>query len=289
MTERIPPRGCELAQQDQRTNLVLPRRDRSFAEYFRRELSMESKPFFEFISTHIQELSLLVAAISALIAAITAIAAFMANHQSKKQYKDSIQPQLSISLVEFNSFLYLHIKNAGQTAAKNIEIRITGIKNNGSSNNLHLDDLFKGEFELYLEEAVQGEVAICGRNMAQSVFPQVDVSVSYRTDGAKKATTYTRTVTYLSAYTEKISADVNLDTKQMEDSLKSMARASVRTANYLDGRQVAPFDELNILARCSLKTDLLDVLHKDPETVLSRSETIAEALGSNKEDTHADT
>lgn len=53
---------------------------------------MESKPFFEFISTHIQELSLLVAAISALIAAITAIAAFMANHQSKKQYKDSIQP-----------------------------------------------------------------------------------------------------------------------------------------------------------------------------------------------------
>lgn len=92
---------------------------------------MESKPFFEFISTHIQELSLLVAAISALIAAITAIAAFMANHQSKKQYKDSIQPQLSISLVEFNSFLYLHIKNAGQTAAKNIEIRITGIKNNG--------------------------------------------------------------------------------------------------------------------------------------------------------------
>ena len=71
---------------------------------------MESKPFFEFISNHIQELSLLVAAISALIAAITAIAAFMANHQSKKQYKDSIQPQLSMSLVEFNSFLYLRIK-----------------------------------------------------------------------------------------------------------------------------------------------------------------------------------
>lgn len=79
---------------------------------------MESKPFFEFISTHIQELSLLVAAISALIAAITAIAAFMANHQSKKQYKDSIQPQLSISLVEFNSFLYLHIKTRDKQPQK---------------------------------------------------------------------------------------------------------------------------------------------------------------------------
>jgi len=250
---------------------------------------MESKTFFEFICDHIQEFSLLVAAISTLIAAITAIAAFMANHQSKRQYKDSIQPQLSMSLVEFNSFLYLRIKNVGQTAAKNVEIRINGIKNNGSTDRLCLDDLFKGEFELYPEEVVQGEVAMCGRSLAQSVFPQVEVSVSYRVDGAKKATAYNRTVTYLSAYTEKISADVNLDTRQMEDSLKSMARASVRTANYLDGRQVASFDELNILAGCSLKTDLLDVLHKEPETVLSRSETIAEALGSNKEDTHADT
>ena len=113
--------------------------------------------------------------------------------------------------------------------------------------------------------------------------------MSYRVDGAKKIITYKRTVTYLSAYAEKISADINLDTRQMEDSLKSIARASVRTANYLDGRQVAPFDELNILAGCSLKTDLLDVLHKEPETVLSRSETIEEALGSNKEDTHANT
>ena len=79
---------------------------------------MERTALFEFICDHIQEFSLLVAAISALIAAITAIAAFMANHQSKKQYKDSIQPQLSISLVEFNSFLYLHIKKRGTNSRK---------------------------------------------------------------------------------------------------------------------------------------------------------------------------
>ena len=58
-----------------------------------------------FICDHIQELSLAVAAISAFIAAISAIAAFVANHQNKKQYKESVQPQLSMSLVEFNSFL----------------------------------------------------------------------------------------------------------------------------------------------------------------------------------------
>ena len=258
----------------------------------RKELAMESESmtFFEFIGKHIQEFSLLVSAISTLIAAITAIAAFIANHQNKKQYKDSIRPQLSMSLVEFDSILYLRIKNTGKTAAKNIEIRIAGIKNNGNSNNLYLDDLFKREFELYPEEVVQGKVAICGRNIAQSVFPQVEVSASYRVDGARKITTYKRTVTYLSAYTEKISADINLDARQIEDSLKSMARASVRTANYLDGRQAASFDGLDILAGCSLKTDLLDVLHKEPETVLSRSETIEDALNRNKEEnSHANT
>lgn len=46
---------------------------------------------------------------------------------------------------------------------------------------------------------------------------------------------------------------------------------------------------MNILAGCSLRSDLLDVLHKEPETVLSRAETIDEALGGNKEDTHANT
>ena len=138
---------------------------------------MESKPVFEFICSHIQELSLMIAVISVFIAAITAVAAFMANHQNKKQYKESVQPQLSMSLVEFNSFLYLRVKNTGKSAARNIEIRVNGIRNNGSSDKLFLDDLFNGEFELYPEETVQGEVAICGRNIAETVFPQVEISV----------------------------------------------------------------------------------------------------------------
>lgn len=35
-----------------------------------------------------------------------------------------------------------------------------------------------------------------------------------------------------------------------------MARANLRTANYLDGCQVVPYDELNILAHKSLHDDL---------------------------------
>lgn len=144
----------------------------------------------------IRELSLLIAAMSNLVAA-AAIAAFIAGRQ--KQYNDSIQPQLSMSLVKSNSSLYLRIENVGQTAAKNIGIRLTGIKNNGSSNNLQLDDRFTDEFDLYPEETVQGEVAIYSNDISQSEFLQVDCQVSYLANGAKKTTTYTRTVTYAAA------------------------------------------------------------------------------------------
>lgn len=223
---------------------------------------MNCKLFFEFITNHMQEFSLLIAATSALIAAISAIAAFKANQQNKNQYENSIQPQLSMSLVEFNSFLYLRIKNVGQIAAKSVAIRVNCVKNNGSSDELYLDDLFTGEFELYPEEIVQGKVALFGKSLGQYVFPQVDISVSYQAEGAKETTAYKRSVTYLSAYTDKLSADVTLDTKKIEESLRSIARASVRSANYMDGRQVAPFDEINTVSSRSLKADLLDILSK---------------------------
>lgn len=250
---------------------------------------MEDERFFAFVHDHMDELSLIIAALSAFIAAIATVAALMANRQSKKQYMESIQPQLSMSLVEFDSFLYLRIKNTGGLAAKNIEAKVKGITNNGTADELILDDLFVSEFELYPEEVVQGRVAIYGKNMVQSVFPQIEVFISYRTDGSKKKTVFSRTVTYFGGYTEKVAADVNLNTRQMEDALKGTARASTRIANYLDGRQVGAFDELNILAGRSLRNDLIGAFHDAPEPVLTRTQTIIESKTETKEESHADT
>lgn len=47
----------------------------------------------------------LIAAISTLIAAITAIIAFYSTQQNRKQYQESIQPQLSMGLIEYDSWL----------------------------------------------------------------------------------------------------------------------------------------------------------------------------------------
>lgn len=116
--------------------------------------------------------------------------------------------------------------------------------NNGNSNKFAPDELFSSSFELYPEEMVQGKVAMQGGDIYNEIFPQIRISVSYASGTTKKAHTYLRTVTYQSAYTEKIIADVHWDTKNIDSSLGSIARAVVRTANYLDGEQVTAIDEL---------------------------------------------
>lgn len=94
----------------------------------------------------------------------------------------------------------------------------------------------------------------------------------------KKEISYEITVTFAPAYDNKILADVNLDLRNIESSIGSLSRSAVRAANYLDGRQVAVFDELNIFAGKTLENDLRSVLGKEELTVMSRAQTIDECL-----------
>lgn len=236
----------------------------------------------QFVTTYMQELSLAVAAFAALVSVISAIIALAANCQNGRQYSDSIQPQLSMSLVEVDHELFLRIKNTGKTAAKSIAVTIRRITNNGTTDELYLDDLFKREFELYPEETVQGMIGMAGGNISTSIFPTVELSVSYRCGNRKKKCQYDRSVTYFNGYADKISVDVNMDTRNIESALLSTNRAVVRIANYLDGRQIAAFDELNILAGRSLQSDIQTILGQTPTPILTRQETIHEALTGEK-------
>lgn len=242
----------------------------------------------KFFTEYTQELSLAVAAFAALVSVISAIIALAANFQNRRQYIDSIQPQLSMSLIEVEHELFLRVKNTGKTAAKSISVTVHRITNNGINGKLYLDDLFKGEFELYPEETVQGVVAMAGRNYTTSIFPAVELSVSYQCGNRKKKYQYDRSVTYFNGYADKISVDVNMDTSNIESALQSTNRAVVRIANYLDGRQVAAFDDLNILAGHSLQTDFQEILGQTPTSVLTRQETIHEALTGKKNNNATD-
>lgn len=222
-----------------------------------------------------EKVAILISAISAFIASISTISAIFANRMNHQQYCKSIEPQLSMDLVNFNNMLYLQIKNTGKTPAKDICIILQTLISNGDKKfEINKNGLFGINFELYPEEQVRTEVAYCYDTLDCKTFPQIALKVSYKQEGKKKAVSYKRTVTFAPAYNSKILADVNLDTHKIESSLRHISRASVRTANYLDGHQIAEFDELDILSGKSLENDLRKALEKNEEHIYSREETI---------------
>lgn len=225
------------------------------------------------------KVSLLISSIATLIAAISTVVAIIANTKSNRQYKKSIEPQLSMHLVNFNDILYLQVKNTGKTVARNISLRPCCVTNNGDNDEQPSEDgLFAIQFELYPDEVVQTEVCSTYNTILTKAFPQLELNVSYQAEGIKKQVVYQRTVTFAPAYDNKIVADVNLDLRNMENSISSISRATVRAANYLDGCQVAAFDELNILAGKSLENDLRNALGKEEIPIKSREQTIDECV-----------
>lgn len=212
-------------------------------------------------------MAVLISAISTLIAAVSTVISIIANYRSQRQYKESIKPQLTMKLVDFNGFLYLQVKNTGKTVARNIDITPIKIENNGENNvSPNSDGIFSMSFELYPEEIVQSKVGPCFRTVAFSAFPQLLLSVEYSIDGTGKKVNYNRTVTYATTYDN--------DNKNIESSLKTISRAAVRTANYLDGWQVADFDERSIISGKTLRNDLRSAAGKDEEPVMTREERL---------------
>lgn len=206
--------------------------------------------------------------------------AILQNQQIHKQHIESLAPAISMNLISVNGFLYLTIENTGQNEAKEINISVDSIQNNGENYNLMLDELFSTTFELYPKETVQGCVAISGANSTTQIFPQITVAVSYLWPQLNRREQYKRQVIFDYGHAKKLSADISIDNGNMESDVDKIARALVRVANYLDGCQVAKFDKLDILAGRSLRNDMVEALKtKEEVPVLNRTETIDECLG----------
>lgn len=239
---------------------------------------IDLKEILDFLNLN-NGIAILITSVSTFISAIAVALALYFNVLTQNQHKKSLEPQLSMRGETYKSMLYLLIQNTGRTAAKNIKIDVTSIENNGS-NALMLDDLFLQSYDLYPNETIQAMVAISGENIATgNIYPKITVNVSYYIHGIKKKFQYFRTVSFSKQYDAKIFADVNIDLKNVESSLKATARSAVRTANYLDGNQVAVFDELNILAGKSLKNDICSAIEfTKQEKIKDRTATIKACL-----------
>lgn len=200
------------------------------------------------------------------------------NHQIQEQHIESQEPLLSMNLIDENSILYLVIENTGGIEAKDIDIKVVEICNNGD-NGLFLDGLFDVIFELYPKEKVKGRIAVSGANTAMEIFPQIKLKVSYTRPDLRRRKEYERTVIYSSNWSQTISVNKNTWKDNIASDVDKIARANVRIANYLDGHQVAKFDELNILSNRSLKNDLVDAIKTNQQTpICNRTQTIEKSL-----------
>lgn len=200
------------------------------------------------------------------------------NHQIQEQHIESQEPLLSMNLIDENSILYLLIENTGGVEAKDIDINIVDICNNGD-NGLFLDGLFDTIFELYPKEKVKGRIAFSGSNMDTEIFPKIKLKVSYTRPDLGRKKEYERTVIYSSNWSQTISVNNNAWEDNIASDVDKIARANVRIANYLDGHQVTKFDELNILANKSLKNDLVDAIKTKQQTsICDRTQTIEKSL-----------
>ena len=205
------------------------------------------------------------------------------NHTIQEQHIESQEPLLSMNLIEENSILYLVVENTGGVEAKDIKLNVLELCNNGERNELWLDGLFKTVFELYPKEKVKGRIALSGANIATEIFPQIKLNVSYIRPDLNRKKEYERTVVYNGK--SSCITNTNTESKSIASDLDKIARANVRIANYLDGHQVAKFDELNILANRSLKNDLVEAIKTKQETpICDRKETIYECFGNKTQE-----
>ena len=220
-----------------------------------------------------------VSILAAFISLIAVIVSIYYNHKNNKQYLKSLDPLLSFKLLELKKELYLRITNTGKSAANDISIKIIKIENNGDRNELNLDTLFDKKFELYPDESTQGRIAFWGETICSSAFPKIDITIRYRKGITGKQVYMERTVIFSPSYDNKIYGDFNIDLRELNKNMNVMAKANLRTANYLDGCQVAPFDELNILAHRSLHDDLQSVKEGENEsTIMERTEVTKNRL-----------
>lgn len=188
------------------------------------------------------------------------------NQQIHKQHIESLEPSLSMKLIEINHILYLAIENVGSTEAREIKIIVNSIKNNGGSDDMILDGLFDCEFELFPTETVQGQIAISGADIATEIFPQINITVSYIRPDLNRKKTYSRTVIYNNGFAKRVVTDVNVDNCKIEDNVESLAYSIVRIANYMEGRTLFKFDKLNVMAKSSFAEDILKAIQSIKET-----------------------
>lgn len=207
--------------------------------------------------------------ISVVISAITLIILLINQY---KLMKDN-EPQLSFSLRSINNVLYLNVKNNGKTKAKSVRIIINKMYNNGE-NGIQEDQIFQIPFELASQEEIQGMVGYIGETISNHVFPYIDIKVIYDKPHFIKRVKYERQVFYYASTEKRVFVDTGWDLNSINEDLNNIHKSTLRLANYFDGNEVAPFDELSIVSENHFQKDLKNTIDGNISKINNREEVI---------------
>lgn len=217
---------------------------------------------------------------SIVIAGLSLLITILFNLVNQYRIIKDNEPQLSFILKEIDGMLYLLVHNTGRTKSTNIKLNFNGIYNNNNEE-LLLDEIFKNEFELYPNEKVQGVISIYGENLTNHVFPYIDIEVNYKKDHFFRNVHYKRKIYFMASVENKIIVNTNYDLNCLEENIEKIHKSILRLANYFDGCEVAPFDDLNLIPGRHFQEELVDAFEGKKTAKKSREECIQQRLRKN--------
>lgn len=194
----------------------------------------------------------IIATLSLVVAIVAVVITIISNIKNNQRYINSLKPVLIFKLYEKNGFLVLCVKNNGQSGASNIKIDFLSIDNNEDME-FSIDDVFKNEFMLYPSEETQGIIMYCKKE----VSPNIKINVRYIQENDNKLISYQRSIVY------KKEIEIRDGIDGIIEEIKSIAYSNNRLANYIEGRTLFKFDELNVIPKSSLYKDLKDAINNN--------------------------
>lgn len=98
---------------------------------------------------------------------------------------------------------------------------------------------------------IEGAIAISGRSISDVIVPVLTLNVSYKKGNDKRKKKYIRKISFVDSFVEN-----DYDTNSIAKATNSMMYSVNRIANYIEGKWLATFDEINAAPKSSLFQDM---------------------------------
>ena len=117
-------------------------------------------------------------------------------------------------------------------------------------------------------------VGYIGETISNHVFPYIDIKVIYDKPHFIKRVKYERQVFYYASTEKRVFVDTGWDLNSINEDLNNIHKSTLRLANYFDGNEVAPFDELSIVSENHFQKDLKNTIDGNISKINNREEVI---------------